>query len=167
MLLRLDILRGFSGAEKLAFSQEVRQHVVDADDFSLETTIGCPADLFLQIGAVLEAGKSYIGKDIDLIEFKDICEEAEDFLRSWDLDQDIYPNSAPEWRLLADAYPTCLHTTSVEISRCVSNILQRLTNPRICARYTRSLCTSSLVLTILQTCPFPLVHGRRRDQFAP
>ena len=104
MFTRLDILRGFSGAEKLAFSQEVRQHVVDADDFSLETTVGCPADLFLQIGEVLEAGKSFLRKETDVIEFEDICQEAEDFLRNWDLDQDIYPNSAPEWRLLADAY---------------------------------------------------------------
>ena len=104
MMLRLDILRGFSGAEKLAFSQEVRQHVVDADDFSLETTVGCPADLFLQIGEVLEAGKSYLSKEIELAEFEAICDEAEAFLRNWDLDQDIYPNSAPEWRLLANAY---------------------------------------------------------------
>ncbi|KIX04738.1 uncharacterized protein Z518_05608 [Rhinocladiella mackenziei CBS 650.93] len=62
---------GFSGAEKSALTNDVRQYVFDADDFSLETIVGCPAGLFQRIGAALEAGKSYLVKKLSVNNFQD------------------------------------------------------------------------------------------------
>ncbi|KAI1618030.1 fungal-specific transcription factor domain-containing protein [Exophiala viscosa] len=100
----LDILRGFTGAEKLAFAPSVRKWVVDADDFSLETVVGCPVELFYAIGTVLEAGKAYLAKELPVESFEQVLHETENDLRLWDSDQPSYPTSDPSWRLLAHAY---------------------------------------------------------------
>ncbi|KAB8246540.1 hypothetical protein BDV35DRAFT_404813 [Aspergillus flavus] len=46
------------GAEKLAYSDNVRRCIfLEADHFNLETLVGCPVELFYEIGCVLTAGK--------------------------------------------------------------------------------------------------------------
>jgi hypothetical protein len=77
---------------------------LDADDFSLKTTVGCPAELCYRIGTVLETGKAYLAKEVGYEEFEEFLAESEQYLRHWDINQDIYPTPDPEWKLLADAY---------------------------------------------------------------
>ena len=101
---RLDILRAISGAERLAFAPEVRQWVVDADDFTLETTIGCPVEFFEAIGRVLEAGKAYKFKEMEMVDFERVLDEAYKDLLRWNCDQQHYPFSDPDRRCLAEAY---------------------------------------------------------------
>ncbi|KAE8312498.1 fungal-specific transcription factor domain-containing protein [Aspergillus transmontanensis] len=50
----LDVLRAFSGAEKLAYSDNVRRCILEADHFNLETLVGCPVELFYEIGCTVQ-----------------------------------------------------------------------------------------------------------------
>ncbi|KAH7257863.1 fungal-specific transcription factor domain-containing protein [Fusarium tricinctum] len=100
----LDILRGFSGAEKLSYSEDIRSCVRDHGSLSLHTLVGCPPSLFYEIGQVLEAGKANLAGDIPLEQFKDVLQKAEKFFRTWDPEQVVYPTSHGEWKHLADAY---------------------------------------------------------------
>lgn len=100
----LDALRGFSGAEKLAYSDEVRRCVLDAGDWSLETLVGCPSDIFFEIGKVLNAGKEHYNGTRTTEDLRPILDASEAYLRSWSPDQVIFPTADAEWKLLADAY---------------------------------------------------------------
>ncbi|QKX57861.1 uncharacterized protein TRUGW13939_04981 [Talaromyces rugulosus] len=100
----LDMLRGFSGAEKLAYSGDVRKCVRDHGSLSLHALVGCPPVLFHRIGQVLEAGKSYLAGDLSIDQFQELLTKAEKFFRGWDPDLAIYPTGHKEWRHLAEAY---------------------------------------------------------------
>lgn len=100
----LDMLRGFSGAEKLAYSDEVRKCVRDHGSLSLHTLVGCPPVIFHRIGQVLEAGKKHLNGSLSLDQFQLVLNDAEKFLRGWDPDQAVYPTKHPEWKHLAEAY---------------------------------------------------------------
>ncbi|GAW25825.1 hypothetical protein SAMD00023353_1400070 [Rosellinia necatrix] len=98
------MLRGFSGAEKLAYSEDVRRCVRDHGSLSLHTLVGCPPVLFHRIGQVLEAGKSFLAGNLSLEQFQARLDDAEKFFRSWDPDQAVYPTGHQGWRALAEAY---------------------------------------------------------------
>ncbi|KAM5376348.1 hypothetical protein ACJZ2D_005570 [Fusarium nematophilum] len=100
----LDMLRGFSGAEKLAYSEEVRKCVRDHGSLSLHTLVGCPPVIFYRIGQVLEAGKAFLEGTLSLDHFQAVLDEAERFFRGWDPEQAVYPTGHQEWRQLAEAY---------------------------------------------------------------
>lgn len=101
---RLDMLRGFSGAEKLAYDEDVRKCVRDHGSLSLHTLVGCPPIIFYRIGQVLESGKSYLAGDLSVNQFQEFLIEAEKFFRGWDPDLAVYPTGHQEWRYLAEAY---------------------------------------------------------------
>ncbi|KAI9146854.1 hypothetical protein HJFPF1_13422 [Paramyrothecium foliicola] len=100
----LDILRGFSGAEKLVYSNAVRECVRDHASLGLYTLIGCPPDLFHRIGQVLESAKAFMAGDLAIDQFQVQLDEAEAFLEAWDPDEAAFPTAHPEWRHLAEAY---------------------------------------------------------------
>lgn len=98
------MLRGFSGAEKLAYPDEVRECILEHGSLSLHTLVGCPPSIFYRIGRVLESAKDYLSGKLDLDPFKVILCEAEKVFRRWDPDQAVYPTQDPEWKQLAEAY---------------------------------------------------------------
>lgn len=98
------MMRGFSGAEKLAYSEDVRECVRDHGSRTIHTLVGCPPVIFHRIGQVLEAGKSYLGGDLPLEQFRELLTKAEKFFLRWDPDQAIYPTGHQEWKHLAEAY---------------------------------------------------------------
>ncbi|KAK6837549.1 hypothetical protein RU639_001635 [Aspergillus parasiticus] len=100
----LDVLRAFSGAEKLAYSDNVRRCVLEADHFNLETLVGCPVELFYEIGCVLTAGKQYMDGTLSGDAFQDLLDGAERFFRVWDPQSIAFPSGDPEWIQLAEAY---------------------------------------------------------------
>ncbi|OJD37539.1 phytanoyl-dioxygenase family protein [Diplodia corticola] len=100
----LDALRGFSGPEKMAYSDEVRRCILDARGGSLETLVGCPAEIFFEIGKVLTVGKEHVNGTVSMEDFRPVLDASEAYLRSWDPDRASFPTPAPEWKLLADAY---------------------------------------------------------------
>lgn len=103
-LSRLDMLRGFSGAEKLAYPSSVRKCVQDHGQESLQSLVGCPSNLFGHIGEVLEAGKLYRAGAMTVADFKALLRDAEVFFRQWDPEQIVYSTCHSEWRHLANAY---------------------------------------------------------------
>ncbi|RGP78952.1 hypothetical protein FLONG3_2857 [Fusarium longipes] len=100
----LDVLRGFSGAEKLSYLEDVRECVRDHGSLSLQTLVGCPSAIFIKIGQVLESGKSYVAGNLPLETFQKLLDNAEMFLRDWVSGQAVYPTAHSEWRQLAEAY---------------------------------------------------------------
>ncbi|CAG9984441.1 unnamed protein product, partial [Clonostachys byssicola] len=100
----LDVLRGFSGAEKLAFSEDVRSIVRHHGSSSLHVLVGCPPDIFYRIAQVIDAGKGFQAGILSLPNFKIILQDAEKFFREWDREQAVYPTAHAHWKPVADAF---------------------------------------------------------------
>ena len=100
----MDVLRGFSGAEKLAYSSNVWEFILNSETFSLEMFVGCPVEIFSHVGNVLSAAKEHMNKTICRHDFQDVLDESERILRRWDVDASSYPTPNPQWKLLAEAY---------------------------------------------------------------
>ncbi|CAI6025710.1 unnamed protein product [Clonostachys chloroleuca] len=100
----LDVLRGFSGAEKLAFSEDVRSLVRHHGNSSLHVLVGCPPDIFHRIAQVIDAGKGFQAGILSLPNFKIILQDADKFFREWDQEQAVYPTAHAHWKPVADAF---------------------------------------------------------------
>lgn len=101
---RLDLLRGFSGAEKLAYPEEVHEYVRDHGNRVFHSFVGCPPALFFRISQVLHAGKAYKAGNLPVEAFRPLLDKAGKFFHYWDPEQETYPTGAPEWTLLAEAF---------------------------------------------------------------
>ncbi|KAE8152346.1 fungal-specific transcription factor domain-containing protein [Aspergillus avenaceus] len=136
ILAWLDVLRGFSGAEKLSYHQTVREQVFRAEYFNLETLVGCPVDFFYSIGTVLETAKNHMNGIVSLDDFQTVLSNAKRFFQSWNADDSVYPSNDPMWKVLAEAYrhvciirilrfpDTCaIPCSAVEIQTSVAAIL--------------------------------------------
>lgn len=99
-----DLLRAFSGAEKLAFPPETRTFVSEASDASLITLIGCPPEIFTTIGEILQAAKVFRAGDLAIENFQAILDQTHDELQAWDPKSSHYPDDDIEWSILANAY---------------------------------------------------------------
>ena len=111
---RFDLLRGISGAEKLAFPPAVRRHVSTRNGFDLEVLTGCPKSIFEILGHVLTYGKSRLAGETTIGEFETVLGDSRRALEQWDATDETYPSSHPDWPLLADAYR---HTALLRILR--------------------------------------------------
>ena len=100
----LDMMRGISGAEKLSFSQEDRERIVNASGADFEITCGCPKELFLILGDVMERGKLYLAGQITAETFERKLARNERELLIWNEERDIYPTRDEHWKCLADAF---------------------------------------------------------------
>jgi hypothetical protein len=100
----MDLMRGISGAEKLAFSQEDCQKIVGASGFEFEMMCGCPKKLFIALGEVISNGKMHLSGEISKVEFRASLAKSERLLRDWQAKRDIYPTNDPHWQLLADEF---------------------------------------------------------------
>ncbi|TDZ39203.1 hypothetical protein C8035_v006267 [Colletotrichum spinosum] len=133
----LDVLRGFSGAEKLTYSEEVRRCVASNTSLQtgLHTLIGCPPIIFQHISNVIAVAKSHMEGQKSLTAFEEVLADTQHWLRKLDLDKLNYPTADPNWKHLAEAYRhACLlrvmrwpHTFSIpchadEIKQSVSAI---------------------------------------------
>ncbi|KAF4972247.1 hypothetical protein FSARC_1144 [Fusarium sarcochroum] len=137
----LDMLRGFSGAEKLSYSQDIRRCVRDHGSLSLHTLVGCPPSLFYEIGQVLAAGKAHLAGDLPVEQFKQVLDDSERFFRSWDSEEVIYPSGHDEWKHLAEAYR---HACLLRIMRLPDPHILSCNDPQIKAS----------VSAILDICPW-------------
>lgn len=98
------MVRGFSGAEKLTYSEEVREFVRDYGSRAFHSFVGCPPVVFFRIGQVLQSAKACLSGDLPLQDFQQVLQDAENFLRGWDPEQATYPTAEPEWVHLAEAF---------------------------------------------------------------
>ncbi|KAF5569378.1 hypothetical protein FPHYL_2193 [Fusarium phyllophilum] len=147
----LDMIRGFSGAEKLSYSTEVRECVRDHGSLSLHTLVGCPPVMFFKIGQVLEAGKAYLAGDLPVEQFEQLLDGAEKFFRGWDPDQAVYPTNHQEWRHLAEAYR---HACLLRVMRFPDAFAISCDDPQIKA-------SVSAVLDVCATIPRDSVFYKR------
>ncbi|KAL7765695.1 hypothetical protein ACKLNR_003611 [Fusarium oxysporum f. sp. zingiberi] len=147
----LDMLRGFSGAEKLSYSTEVRECVRDHGSLSLHTLVGCPPVIFFKIGQVLEAGKDYLAGDLPVEQFEQLLDGAEKFFRGLDPDQAVYPTNHQEWRHLAEAYR---HACLLRVMRFPDAFAISCDDPQIKA-------SVSAVLDVCATIPRDSVFYKR------
>ncbi|KAK0373075.1 hypothetical protein CLIM01_09561 [Colletotrichum limetticola] len=126
----LDVLRGFSGAEKLTYSENVRKCVanITTPHAALHTLVGCPAVIFLRIGDVIAAAKQNMQGLLSTVDFQTRLDEAESFLRDLDLNMIEYPTPHPEWRQLAEAFR---HASLLRILRWPDTFVIPCEDPRI------------------------------------
>ncbi|KAL5416218.1 hypothetical protein PMIN06_002146 [Paraphaeosphaeria minitans] len=99
-----DLLRGFSGAEKLAFPQGVRRFVADSAESTINSLVGCPAEVFLAVGDTLALGKNYLAQELEERDFQTSLDSILLQLQNWDPLAGHYSNTDPEWTHLAEAY---------------------------------------------------------------
>lgn len=125
---RLDVLRGFSGAEKLTYSDDVRKFVLENGRVSLHTLVGCPPSIFQTIGTVLDAAKGWLAGTVANVEFHAVLRDADKYLRGLDLDEAEYPTQHPEWRQLAEAYR---HACLLRVMRWPDTFAVPCEDPRI------------------------------------
>ncbi|KAJ0426897.1 fungal-specific transcription factor domain-containing protein [Aspergillus carlsbadensis] len=131
----LDIIRSFSGTRRLCFTQEIREMVASAGGHRFELVNGCPREIFLIIGAVLEKAKEYkMGWTTDE-DFRSTLMSAKFELHAWDAKNKTYPNADPRWMSVAIAhqYACILHVhrlldpsqpaSSPEVQAAVAKIL--------------------------------------------
>ncbi|KAF1976476.1 hypothetical protein BU23DRAFT_27673 [Bimuria novae-zelandiae CBS 107.79] len=99
-----DLLRGFSGAEKLAFPANVRHFVATSANSTLTSLVGCPVEVFIAISDTLAAGKEYLANELDKERFQSSLDETLLHLQAWDPSSGRYPNADLEWTHLGEAF---------------------------------------------------------------
>ena len=122
------MLRGFSGAEKLTYSDGVRQVILNSRDFPLESFVGCPAVVFRRIGKVLITAKGHLAGTVRLQDFEQVLAETEAFLRAWSPDDEVFPTSDVYWQRLAHAYR---HACLLRVMRFPDSFNTPCDDPRI------------------------------------
>ncbi|KAE8372406.1 C6 zinc finger domain protein [Aspergillus bertholletiae] len=131
----LDIIRAFAGPERLCFSQDIRELVACASENTFEMVNGCPREVFLIIGGILEKSKEHTLGWLTWDEYQIAMLVAKHKLYSWDSKEKIYPSTDSRWLAVAEAfrYACILHilrlldesrsAKSPEIQDCVARIL--------------------------------------------
>jgi hypothetical protein len=134
---RFDLLRGYSGAEKLAFPSSVREFVASTGPSTLTSLVGCPVKVFTAIGEVLTSGKEHKAHKLSTEEFQVFLDDLMTRLQTWNpIQGNNYPNNDAEWGLLAEAYrhvailrvlrfpdPYAIPCTDARVTASVSAIL--------------------------------------------
>ncbi|KAJ5180519.1 fungal-specific transcription factor domain-containing protein [Penicillium capsulatum] len=100
----LDIIRAFSMPERLCFSQNLRQKLLSLCNLRFEAVNGCPRELVLIIGDVLENAKAYLGCNLVLKEYGDVLQDAIQRMYSWDSSRCFYPDEDSLWSSVAEAF---------------------------------------------------------------
>lgn len=101
---RLDIIRAFSIPERLCFSQNLRQKLLSLCDLRFEAVNGCPRELVLIIGDVLEHAKAYLAGNIGLKDYSDALQVSIRKMYSWDSSRCFYPDEDSLWAYVAEAF---------------------------------------------------------------
>jgi hypothetical protein len=137
-----DLLRGFSGPEKLAFPRKVRCFVANSAETTINSLVGCPAEVFLAIGDTLAMGQDYLAQQLDGQEFQASLDNTLLHLQTWDTLTSHYPNSDPEWTHLAEAYR---HMAILRVLRFPDPFTTPCSNHRIRASVDAILDATTLI----------------------
>ena len=101
---RFDLLRGFSGAEKLAFPPNLHKFIATSAGPTLTSLVGCPVEVFTAISDTLLEGKKYYVNEIEKGDFQTYLDPILLGLQVWDPATGLYPSEDSEWIHLAEAY---------------------------------------------------------------
>ncbi|KAJ5230095.1 hypothetical protein N7489_010803 [Penicillium chrysogenum] len=110
---RLDIIRSLADARRLCFSPELRAAVATLSDLKFERVNGCPREIFLIMGNVMEHAKAHATGKMETAEYERLLNACRYELYSWSLRPDRYPNDNPRWPAVAEAFrhACILHTS--------------------------------------------------------
>ncbi|KAL2809429.1 fungal-specific transcription factor domain-containing protein [Aspergillus granulosus] len=100
----LDIIRAFSGTRRLCFTQDIREMVASASGHRFELVNGCPREIFLIIGRVLDKAKEYKMGWTTEEDFRSTLMAARFELYAWDAKSKTYPSSDPRWISVAISF---------------------------------------------------------------
>lgn len=82
----------------------MRLFVASSAGSTINSLVGCPAEVFLAIGDTLALGKDYRAQELEEEVFQLALDDTLLKLQAWDPLTAQYPNADPEWIHLADAY---------------------------------------------------------------
>jgi len=140
--IRFDLLRGYSGAEKLAFPSATRKFVEKEGNTILHTLVGCPSDIFSILGKALHSGKKLRLHTIDASTCQEHITPLLSQLQAYDPANTTYPDNDPSWQVLALAYK---HTAILRLLRLPDSYAISCTDPRIRASVNAILDASAQV----------------------
>jgi hypothetical protein len=134
--------------ERLCFTQELRSKFLSLCDLRFEEVNGCPRELVLIIGEILEHAKAHSSGRLSTEEYNTQVQELIQKIYSWDSSRCFFPSEDPLWRCVAEAFRhTCIlrawrlldptePASTMRIQKSVTAILDSLahipgTNPLI------------------------------------
>jgi hypothetical protein len=111
--IRLDIIRSLADPRRLCFSPELRAAVATLSDMKFEQVNGCPREIFLIMGNVMEHAKAHATGKMETAEYERRLNACRYELYSWRLKPERYPNDNPRWPAVAEAFrhACILHTS--------------------------------------------------------
>ncbi|KAJ5096933.1 fungal-specific transcription factor domain-containing protein [Penicillium angulare] len=136
----LDIIRSFSAPERLCFPQKLREKLLSLCDLRFESVNGCPRELVLVIGDVLEHTKAHSTGRISTEDFRDVLKGSIQKFYLWDSSRCFFPDANSLWLSVAEAYRhTCILSTrrllddtesasTPHIQESVNHILDSISN---------------------------------------
>ncbi|KAJ5752511.1 fungal-specific transcription factor domain-containing protein [Penicillium odoratum] len=108
----LDIIRAFSAPGRLCFSQRLRKKLLSLGNLRFESVNGCPRELVLLIGEVLEHAKTHSTGDLGTKKYNESLQSLIHKFYIWDSSCCLYPDENPLWPSVAEAYRhTCILRT--------------------------------------------------------
>ncbi|KAJ5658286.1 fungal-specific transcription factor domain-containing protein [Penicillium longicatenatum] len=108
----LDIIRAFSAPGRLYFSQKLREKLLSLCNLRFESVNGCPRELVLLIGEVLEHAKAHSTGNLEIEEYSDNLRSLINKFYTWDSSRCFYPDENPLWLCVTEAYRhTCILRT--------------------------------------------------------
>ncbi|KAJ5317143.1 hypothetical protein N7508_001651 [Penicillium antarcticum] len=109
----LDIIRSLADPQKLCFPPSLRETIAKLSDLKFEQVNGCPRELFLIIGTVMEHAKAHEAGHMDTLQYERFLNAARDELHAWRLSPGIYPSDHSRWPAVAEAFrhACILHTS--------------------------------------------------------
>ncbi|KAF3398488.1 hypothetical protein F1880_005762 [Penicillium rolfsii] len=108
-LIWLDIIRAFSVPERLCFTVALRQKLLSLCDLRFEEVNGCPRELVLIIGDILEHAKSHSSGRLSTEDFNTQVQALIQKIYRWDSFRCFFPSEDPLWRYVAEAFRhTCI-----------------------------------------------------------
>ncbi|OQD76495.1 hypothetical protein PENDEC_c004G02412 [Penicillium decumbens] len=139
-LVWLDIIRAFSTPERLSFTQDLRKKLLSLCDLRFESVNGCPREIVLMIGEILEQAKAHTGGSLEATEYEKSLHKLVRKLYLWDSSRCFYPSDDPLWLSVAGAFRhACILRTwrlldatksadEAHIQKSVTSILDSLAN---------------------------------------
>ncbi|KAJ5683043.1 fungal-specific transcription factor domain-containing protein [Penicillium macrosclerotiorum] len=139
-LVWLDIIRAFSLPERICFSQELRKKLLSLCDLRFEAVNGCPREIVLVMGEILESAKAHSLGRLDRQRLDNTVRELIQKLYDWDISRCFYPDDDRLWVYIAEAFRhTCVlrawrlldpfePSAELHIQKSVTSILDSLAN---------------------------------------
>lgn len=101
---RLDIIRAFATPQRLCFTQDLRERLLSLCDLRFESVNGCPRELVLIIGDVLNNAKNNLDGNSDPQECRRNLQMLLERLYAWDSSRSYYPEDNPLWLSVAESF---------------------------------------------------------------